>query len=70
MGGVSALLRDTGPKVFPSVGPQSRDEEVSVFDVLALMLRDESLAPASTDVLESESPIASIFKTKGDTIRK
>ena len=68
--GVSALLRDTGPKTFPSVTPQSRDVEVSVFDVLALMLQDESLAPASTGVLASESPRALVLQTKGDAIRK
>ena len=68
--GVSALLRSTGPNTFPSVAPRSRDAEVSVFDVLALMLQDESLAAASTGVLASESPIPFVMKTKGDTIKK
>ena len=68
--GVSTLLRNTSPKVFPSTAPQSWDAEVSVFDVLALMLQDESLAAPSTGVLESESPLALVLKTKGDTIRK
>ena len=68
--GVSTLLRNTGPKVLPSAAPQSWDAEVSVFDVLALMLQDESLAVPSTGVLELGSPLALVLKTKGDTIRK
>jgi len=68
--GMSTLLRNTGPRLFPSVAPKSRDAEVSVFDVLALVLRDESLDAASTGVLTSGSPLALVLKTKGDTIRK
>ena len=68
--GVSTLLRDTNPKMFHSVVPHSRDAEVSVFDVLALVLRDESLAASSTGVFESESPLAWVLEKKGDTIRK
>jgi hypothetical protein len=67
---MSTLLHNTGPKMFPSVVPQPRDTEVSVFDVLALVLRDETLAAASTGVLTSEFPVALIFRTKGETIRK
>ena len=67
---MSTLLRNTGPKMFPSVAPQSWDAEVSVFDILALVLRDESLAAASTGVLASESPLALVLETIGDTIRK
>jgi len=68
--GMSTLLRNTGPKMFPSVAPKSRDAEVSVFDVLALVLRDESLDAASTGVLASGSPLNFILKGRGDEIRK
>ena len=68
--GVSTLLHNAAPKTFPSVMPGSRDAEVSVFDVLALALQDESLAAASTGALESQAFFASVLKTKGDTIRK
>lgn len=67
--GVSTLLRIIAPKVVPSAAPQFRDV-VSVFDVLALMLQDKSLASASTDTPVTESLLASILKTKGDVIRK
>ena len=68
--GVSTLLHNAAPKTFPSAMPESRDAEVSVFDVLALVLQDESLTAASTGVLEAESSFALVLKTKGDTIRK
>lgn len=68
--GVSTLLHTAGPKTFPSGAPQSWDADVSVFDVLALVLQDESLAAASTGVLASESPLALVLQTKGDAIRK
>jgi len=68
--GVSTLLHNAAPKTFPSVVPESRDAEVSVFDVLALVLQDESLAAGSTGVLDSQATFASVMKTKGDTIRK
>ena len=68
--GMSTLLRNTGPKVFPSVAPQSWDAEVSVFDVLALVLQDDNLAAASTGVLASESPLGLVLEKKGDKIRK
>ena len=68
--GVSTLLGSTAPKILPRVAPQSRDAEVSVFDVLALVLQDESLAATSTGVLEAESSLSLVLKTKGDTIRK
>ena len=66
---VSTLFRSPAPKVFPSAPPRSRDAEVSVFDVLALVLQDESLASASTAEV-TEPLVASLLKTKGDTIRK
>ena len=68
--GVSTLLHNTAPKTFPAVMPESRDVEVSVFDVLALVLQDESLTAASTGVLEAESSFALVLKTSGDKIRK
>jgi len=68
--GVSTLLHNTAPKTFRSVAPQSRDAEVSAFDVLALMLQDESLDPTSTGALASESPLALVLKTQGNTLRK
>lgn len=68
--GVSALLRNTAPKMFPPITQQSRDAEVSTFDVLALVLQDESLAATSTGVLGAESPLSSVLETRGDTIRK
>ena len=67
--GVSTLLDNATRKTFPSAPPQSRDAEVSVFDVLALVLQDESLASASTAEV-TEPLVASLLKTKGDTIRK
>lgn len=67
--GVSTLLNNATRKTFPSAPPQSRDAEVSVFDVLALVLQDESLASASTAEV-TEPLVASLLKTKGDTIRK
>ena len=67
--GVSTLLNNTTRKTFPSAPPESRDAEVSVFDVLALVLQDESLASASTAEV-TEPLVASLLKTKGDTIRK
>lgn len=66
--GVSTLLRNTAPKTFASAAPQSRDSEISVLDILALVLKDESLAAASTGVSESESPHS--LETKSDTIRR
>lgn len=69
--GVGNLLRTTAPKTLDTaLEPQSRDSEVSVFDVLALVLKDESLAAASTGVSELELPLTSIMKTKADKIRK
>ena len=69
--GVTDLLRNTAAKtLITTVEPQPRGPEVSVFDVLALVLKDETLAAASTGVSESESPLASILKTKADKIRK
>ena len=67
--GVSTLLNNATRKTFPSAPPQSRDAEVSVFDVLALVLQDESLASASTAEV-TEPLVASLLKTKGDMIRK
>ena len=67
--GVSTLLNNATRKTFPSAPPQSRDAEVSVLDVLALVLQDESLASASTAEV-TEPLVASLLKTKGDTIRK
>ena len=68
--GVSSLLRNTAPKTFALDTPQTRDSEVSVFDILALVLRDESLAPGSTGVLESDTALSLVMKTKADVIRK
>jgi hypothetical protein len=68
--GVSTLLRKTSPKDFISAVPQTRESEVSVFDVMALVLKDESLAATSTDVLEAELSIALVLKTRAETIRK
>ena len=68
--GVSTLLRNIVPKIFPSVVPQPRDAEVSVFDVLAIMLQDESLASAPIGTPVTEALLASVLETKGDTIRK
>lgn len=70
VGGVSTLLQDTTPKTFASTTSESRDHEVSAFDVLALVLKDESLAPASTGVSESDSPFSVVMKTRADAIRK
>ena len=67
--GVSTLLNNATRKTFPSAPPQSRDAEVSVFDVLALVLQDESLASASPAEV-TEPLVASLLKTKGDMIRK
>lgn len=68
--GVSALLRSTAPNTFTSTTLLSRHSEVSAFDVLALVLKDESLAATSTGVLESNTPHPLVMKTKSDTIRK
>jgi hypothetical protein len=68
--GASTLLRNTTPKTFASAAPQSWDSEVSVFDVLAFVIKDESLAAASTGALESEDPFSMVVKTKADTILK
>ena len=68
--GVSTLLRNAAPKTFPSVMPESRGAEVSAFDVLALVLQDESLSDASAGVLDPQATFALVLKTKGDTIRK
>ena len=67
---VSALLRNAAPRIFPSVAPQSRDVEVSVFDVLALMLQDKSLGSASTSTPVTEAHLASVLEANGDAIRK
>ena len=68
--GISTLLPNTGPKMFPEIAPQSRDAEVSVFDVLALVLQDESLAATSTGGLNAQSALPLVLEAKGDTIRK
>jgi hypothetical protein len=68
--GISTLWRNTSPKTFAPTVSQSRDSEVSVFDVLALMLKDESLAGTSTGVFESETPVLLVLKTNSDTIRR
>ena len=68
--GVSTLLHNAAPKTFPSVASESRGAEVSVFDILALVLQDENLAVTSTGVLDSQTSFALVLKTKGDTIRK
>ena len=67
---VSTLFRSPAPKVFPSAPPQSRDAEVSVFDVFALILQDENLYSASTTIHVTESLVTLLLKSKGDTIRK
>jgi len=67
--GVSTLLHNATPNTFRSVPPQPRDTEVSVFDVLALVLQDDSLAAAPAGGEASDS-LASVLRTKGDTIRK
>ena len=68
--GVSTLLNNATRKTFPSAPPQSRDAEVSVFDVFALILQDENLYSASTTIHVTESLVTLLLKSKGDTIRK
>ena len=68
--GVSALLHTTAPKTFAPITQRSRDSEVSVFDVLALVLKDESLSATSLGGLESDSPRSLVLKTRADAIRK
>lgn len=64
--GVSTLLHNTAPKTFASATPRSRDSEVSVFDIMALVLKDESLDVTSM----SEPSLPLILKTKSETIRR
>lgn len=67
---ISTLLRNAVKKTLVPPTPQSRNSEVSVFDVLALMLKDESLAGTSTGVFESDAPIMLASKTKSDAVRR
>ena len=68
--GVSTLLRDATPKTFAPAVPRSRDSEVSAFDVLALVLKDENLAATSTGASESEPSLPLVLKTVSGTIRR